>query len=116
MIDDVAQITAVERSLLTPHCRSLGAMRRLPELWFEYNILTEWTRLPFSVTEHEAFSVRSADSHYVASSSKGGPCPRSTNIMRMREIAFGGPPGLGPKSSESAFWFRSPLEASRVGA
>jgi hypothetical protein len=25
--------------------------------------------------------------------------------MRMREIAFGGPPGLGPKSSESAFSF-----------
>ena len=29
------------------------------------------------------------------------PCPRSTNITRTREIAFGGPPGLGPKSSES---------------
>ena len=57
MIEDVAQITAVERSLLTPHCRSLGAMRRLPELWFKYNILTESTRLPFSVTEHAAFSL-----------------------------------------------------------
>ena len=29
-------------------------------------------------------------------------CPRSTNITRTREIAFGGPPGLGPKSSESS--------------
>jgi len=32
-------------------------MRRLPELWFKYNILTESTRLPFSVTEHAAFSL-----------------------------------------------------------
>jgi hypothetical protein len=34
-------------------------------------------------------------------SERGRPCPRSTNITRTREIAFGGPPGLGPKSSES---------------
>ena len=32
-------------------------MRRLPELWFKYNILTESTRLPFSVAEHAAFSL-----------------------------------------------------------
>ena len=103
MIEDVAQITAVERSLLTPHCRSLGAMRRLPELWFKYNILTESTRLPFSVAEHAPFSLPRVILASRCIKFEGGPCPRSTNIMRMREIAFGGPPGLGPKSSESAF-------------
>ena len=34
-------------------------------------------------------------------SERGRPCPRSTNITRTREIAFGGPLWLGPKSSES---------------
>src|SRR6476646_4706032 len=28
-----------------------------PGLWFKYNILTESTRLPFSVAEHAAFSL-----------------------------------------------------------
>ena len=32
-------------------------MRRVPELWFKYNILAELARLPFSVTEHAAFSL-----------------------------------------------------------
>ena len=32
-------------------------MRRVPELWFKYNILTESTRLPFSVAEHAPFSL-----------------------------------------------------------
>ena len=32
-------------------------MRRIPELWFKYNILAKSARLPFSVTEHAAFSL-----------------------------------------------------------
>src|SRR4051812_5967591 len=32
-------------------------MRRVPGLWFKYYILTESTRLPFSVAEHAAFSL-----------------------------------------------------------
>ena len=30
---------------------------RVPELWFKYNILAKSARLPFSVTEHAAFSL-----------------------------------------------------------
>ena len=78
-------------------------MRRLPELWFKYNILTESTRLPFSVAEHAAFSLPRVILASRCIKFEGGAMSTVNEYLRMREIAFGGPPGLGPKSSESAF-------------
>ena len=103
--------------LLTLHCRSLGAMRRVPELWFKYNILTKSTRLPFSVAEHAAFSlprvILASRLHQVR---RGGHVHGQRISCVCARLLSVGRQGSDRRAARAPSNSCSPLEASRAGA
>ena len=92
-------------------------MRRVPELWFKYNILTESTRLPFSVAEHAPFSLPRVILASRCIKFEGGAMSTVNEYHAYARDCFRwAARARTEEQRERLLKSCSPLEASRVGA